>query len=66
MERDVCPMCNGYGEYSVHSGGPQGEEFVPCDQCDGKGYTVAACDVPEPLVKEPTDPVSEPAEPVRE
>ncbi len=34
----VCPICNGNGEYSVHSGGPDGDEYVSCDDCDGKGY----------------------------
>lgn len=35
---NVCPTCNGMGEYSVHSGGPDGDEYVGCDNCDSKGY----------------------------
>lgn len=38
LEPVVCPLCNGNGEYSVHSGGPDGDEYVCCDNCDGKGY----------------------------
>lgn len=39
--RDVlnipCEICDGNGSYSVHSGGPDGNEYVGCDSCDGTG-----------------------------
>lgn len=37
VEEKICQMCNGQGEYSMHSGGPDGEEYVQCDNCDGTG-----------------------------
>ena len=32
-----CANCNGHGSYAVNSGGPDGEEYIPCDKCEGKG-----------------------------
>jgi DnaJ-class molecular chaperone len=40
VEAEICTFCNGRGEYSVHSGGPDGYEYVSCDMCDGKGWVV--------------------------
>lgn len=32
-----CKACNGNGQVGKNSGGPDGEEYVRCDACEGTG-----------------------------